>query len=133
MRQSRFRHSLVLAIPLLAWALSAGANRVYADWQLVWSDEFNGSAIDPSHWTFDLGTGPPYPGWGNNELEYYTSRSQNAYLSNGLLHIVARQESYNGSSYTSAKMKSYGLFTKKHGRFEFLAKLPQGQGYWPAI
>lgn len=101
--------------------------------QLVWSDEFDGAAINTNYWTFDIGTGPPYPGWGNNELEYYTSRSQNAYVTNGLLHIIALQESYNGSSYTSAKLKTYGLFSHKYGRFEFRAKLPQGQGYWPAL
>src|SRR5260370_13459036 len=54
-------------------------------------------------------------------------------MSNGLLHIVARQEAYNGSAYTSAKLKSFGLFTKKYGRVEFRAQLPQGQGYWPAL
>src|SRR5262245_26550898 len=105
----------------------------HASWDLVWSDEFDGSSIDPSHWTFDIGTGPPYPGWGNNELEYYTSRPQNAYVTNGVLHIVALQESYMGSSYTSAKLKSSGLFAKKYGRFEWRAKLPRGQGYWPAL
>src|SRR5437016_9403661 len=100
MKRRCFCRSFLLALPLLALAVAAGGNRVYADWQLVWSDEFNGAAIDPSRWTFDIGTGPPYPGWGNNELEYYTSRPENAYLTNGLLHIVARQESYSGSSYT---------------------------------
>ncbi len=104
-----------------------------AEWQLVWSDEFGGGSINTNHWTFDIGTGPPYPGWGNSELEYYTSRSQNAYVSNGLLHIVAQSESYNGSSYTSAKLKTLGLFSQADGRFEFRAKLPQGQGYWPAL
>jgi len=104
-----------------------------AYWQLVWNDEFSGDSIDPTHWTFDIGTGPPYPGWGNNELEYYTSRTNNAYVAGGLLHIVAQSESYSGSSYTSAKMKSLGLFSQTYGRFEFRAKLPQGQGYWPAL
>jgi len=115
-------------IGLLALPLSARAG-----WQLVWSDEFDGSSIDSSHWTFDIGTGPPYPGWGNDELEYYTSRPQNAYVSNGVLHIVAIQENYMGSSYTSAKLKSSGRFAKKYGRFEWRAKLPRGQGYWPAL
>ena len=101
--------------------------------QVIWSDEFDGTALDPSHWTFDIGTGPPYPGWGNNELEYYTSRPQNVYVANGLLHIVALHESYNGSSYTSAKLKTRGLFYQQYGRFEFRARLPQGQGYWPAL
>ena len=104
-----------------------------AYWQLVWNDEFSGDSIDPTHWTFDIGTGPPYPGWGNNELEYYTSRTNNAYVAGGLLHIVAQKESYNGSSYTSAKLKTIGLFSQTYGRFEFRAKLPQGQGYWPAL
>src|SRR5262245_65939731 len=90
----------------------------HASWELVWSDEFDGSSIDSSHWTIDIGTGPPYPGWGNNELEYYTSRPHNAYVTNGVLHIVALQESYMGSSYTSAKLKSSGRFAKKYGRFE---------------
>jgi beta-glucanase (GH16 family) len=114
-------------------ALLGVARPAQAGWQLAWSDEFNGSSIDSSHWTFDIGTGPPFPGWGNNELEYYTSRPQNAYVTNGLLHIVALQESYNGSGYTSAKMKTSGLFSKKFGRFEFRARLPAGQGYWPAL
>ena len=104
-----------------------------AYWQLVWNDEFGGGSIDPDHWTFDIGTGPPYPGWGNSELEYYTSRSQNAYVSNGALHIVAQRESYSGSSYTSARLKTLGLFAHTYGRFEFRAKLPQGQGFWPAL
>jgi uncharacterized repeat protein (TIGR03803 family) len=98
-------------------------------WQLVWNDEFSGGSIAPNHWTFDIGAG----GWGNNELEYYTSRSQNAYVSNGVLHIGARKENYNGSSYTSARLKTLGLFAQTYGRFEFRAKLPQGQGYWPAL
>jgi beta-glucanase (GH16 family) len=104
-----------------------------ADWQLVWSDEFSGGSINPKNWTFDIGTGPPYPGWGNNELEYYTSRTNNAYVAGGLLHIVAKRESYNGSSYTSAKLNTLRLFSQTYGRFEFRAKLPQGQGYWPAL
>ena len=103
----------------------------YGNWNLTWSDEFNGSVINPSVWTFDIGTGSG--GWGNNELEYYTSRPTNAFVSGGLLHIVARQESYNGSSYTSARMKTQGLYSKTRGRFEFRARMPQGIGFWPAL
>ncbi len=99
-------------------------------WNIVWSDEFNGSVINPANWTFETGNNG---GWGNNELEYYTSRPQNAYVSGGLLHIVARKESYGGYNYTSARMKTQGLFSKKYGRFEFRAKLPSGVGYWPAL
>jgi len=99
----------------------------------VWHDEFNGSTIDTSRWGYDIGTGPPYPGWGNKELEYYTSRPENAYVASGLLHIVARSESYSSSSYTSARLKTYGLFSPTYGRFEFRARLPQGPGFWPAF
>ncbi|MCU0787904.1 MAG: family 16 glycosylhydrolase [Verrucomicrobia bacterium] len=107
-----------------------------ADWQLVWNDEFDGTAVDPARWSFDIGNGcPNLCGWGNNELEYYTSRTENVHVTNGLLHIVARKEvpQYNGYDYTSAKLKTQGLFSKRYGRFEFRARLPQGQGYWPAL
>ncbi|WP_050785596.1 family 16 glycosylhydrolase [Pedosphaera parvula] len=124
-----------LSITLLSALLLAGFTcQIHADGQLVWSDEFDGSSINTNHWTFDIGNGPSgLPGWGNNELEYYTSRPENAFVSNGVLHIVAKKESYNGQNYTSAKLKTTGLFSKRYGRFEFRARLPQGQGYWPAL
>ncbi len=100
------------------------------DWKPVWSDEFNGTSIDTNHWKFETGN---HHGWGNHELEYYTDSSSNAYVSNGILHIVARRESTNGFAYTSARMKTQGFFFKQYGRFEFRAKVPFGQGYWPAI
>jgi len=99
-------------------------------WNIVWSDEFNGTSINTSNWTFDLGGG----GWGNSEREYYTGRTNNAYVSDGLLHIVARQESTNGYSYTSARMKTEGLYnTPAYGHFVWRAKLPAGVGMWPAL
>jgi beta-glucanase (GH16 family) len=102
-----------------------------AGWQLSWSDEFNGSSINTNNWSFAIGNG--VGGWGNHELEYYTSRPQNAYVTNGLLHLTARRESYMGFNYTSAKIMTQGRFSQKYGRFDFYAKLPQGQGYWPAL
>ncbi len=99
-------------------------------WNIVWSDEFNGTSINPQNWTFETGNNN---GWGNNELEFYTSSSQNAYVSNGLLHIVARQQSIQGFNYSSARMKTEGLYSKTYGRFEFRAKLPAGAGFWPAL
>jgi beta-glucanase (GH16 family) len=97
---------------------------------LVWADEFDTpGAPDPSKWTFDTGGG----GWGNNELEYYTSRSSNVYISNGTLKIVANKESYMGSNYTSARMKTQGLASFQYGRIDVMAKLPASQGTWPAI
>lgn len=100
-------------------------------WNIVWNDEFNGTVIDPKHWQFETGNGSG--GWGNNELEYYTSRPANAFVTNGALHIMAKKESFAGFNYTSARMKTDKLFARKYGRFEFRAKLPTGKGYWPAI
>jgi beta-glucanase (GH16 family) len=106
----------------------------YGNMNIVWDDEFNGTNIDKTIWTNDLGTGAPSnPGWGNNELEYYTSRTNNAYVANGLLHIVAQRESTNSSSYTSARMKSEGFFSFTYGRLEWRAQLPFGVGFWPAL
>jgi beta-glucanase (GH16 family) len=109
--------------------LSGGS--AFALWKLTWSDEFNGTNVDSTKWGFDIGNGQG--GWGNGELEYYTSRPTNVYVTNGLLHIVARKESYNGFSFTSAKLKTDGLFSTLYGRMEFRVKLPQGKGYWPAL
>lgn len=106
-------------------------------WALVWSDEFdgaNGSSPDSTKWNFDVGGG----GWGNNELESYTSRLENAHLENGNLVITAVKESYTGSdgiarSYTSARLKTQGKFSQKYGKFEARIKIPAGQGVWPAF
>ncbi len=96
---------------------------------LVWSDEFNGTSVDTSNWTFETGIG--MNGWGNQELEYY--RSQNATVSGGLLLIQAKKENYRGSAYTSARMKTQGKREFQYGRFEARVKLPYGQGIWPAF
>ncbi len=103
-------------------------------WNIVWDDEFNGTAINPNVWTYDIGNGGSNPGWGNGELEYYTSRTNNAYEAGGLLHIVAQSESYGGFSFTSARLKTQGLYaTPTYGRFVWRARLPQGTGMWPAL
>jgi beta-glucanase (GH16 family) len=97
---------------------------------VTWSDEFNvDGAPDASKWGYDLGAG----GWGNNELEYYTSRTDNAIVSNGTLKIIAKKENYSGSSYTSARLTSYNKFNLKYGKLEIRAKLPAATGTWPAI
>jgi len=101
-----------------------------ASWQLIWSDEFDGSGTDPK-WTFDIGNGNN--GWGNWERQYYTSRTNNVFVADGLLHIVAWKETYGGFPYTSARLKTQGRFSKTFGRFEFRARLPRGLGFWPAL
>ena len=102
-------------------------------WNIVWSDEFNGTSIDANKWTFETGNGGSNPGWGNNELEYYTSRTNNAHVKNGLLHIVAQQESMGGFSFTSARMKTQGLYATTYGRIEWRAAMPAGVGMWPGL
>jgi beta-glucanase (GH16 family) len=104
---------------------------------LVWSDDFtgaDGTSPDSSKWTYDIGGN----GWGNNELEYYTNRSQNAQIKSGNLVITAQKETYTGAdgvtrSYTSARLKTQNLFAQSYGRFEARIKIPAGQGMWPAF
>ncbi|GAB3957791.1 hypothetical protein GCM10028805_51170 [Spirosoma harenae] len=98
---------------------------------LIWSDEFNEPGLpDSTKWGYEVGG----HGWGNNELEYYTSkRSENARVENGKLIIEARKEAYEGKNYTSARLLTKGIVEWKHGRIEALAKLPAGRGTWPAI
>jgi beta-glucanase (GH16 family) len=117
---------------LLAFSLLAGAANNHG-WSLVWSDEFNqpdGSSPDPTKWVFELGNNN---GWGNSELEYYTSRTNNARISGGMLVIEADEENYLGSSYTSARMKTQGKWSWQFGRMEARIKIPRGQGMWPAF
>lgn len=97
---------------------------------LVWSDEFNNPGVpDPSNWGYDKGGN----GWGNNELQNYTSNPANASISNGTLKITAMKESFGGNDYTSARILSKDKFSFKYGKIEVSAKLPMGAGVWPAI
>jgi len=103
--------------------------------RLVWSDEFNyNGAPDSLKWSYENGNGcPENCGWGNNELENYTSRPQNVIVQNGVLKITAIKEKYNGSDYTSSRILTKGKFAFKYGKVEVRAKLPAGMGTWPAI
>jgi beta-glucanase (GH16 family) len=105
------------------------------EWQLVWSDEFDGNELDMSKWSYMIGTGVEYgiPGWGNNELQYYTDHEENIFIENNMLHIVAREERIGSMNYTSARIRTYEKGDWMYGRFEIRAKLPEGQGIWPAI
>lgn len=116
-------------------AAAGPAARAPAEWKLVWADDFDGAAVDPKKWAFDSGNRLPggQAGWGNRELQYYTDRPDNVFVRDGSLHIRAVRETYEGSAFTSARLKTKGLFSKKFGRFEIRAKLPVGKGVWPAI
>ncbi len=102
----------------------------YPGMHLAWSDEFNGSTISPANWNFESGNNN---GWGNHELENYTNRTQNAFVSAGHLVIEARQESYGGNNYTSARMTTQGKQQFTYGRIDIRAKLPVTKGMWPAL
>ena len=144
-RKRPFRLHFGFALSLLAWGftpLSCGGGATLqppppANYKLVWSDEFSGpdgSSPDSSKWTYDIGGN----GWGNNELEYYTNRTQNAQIKGGNLIITAQREAYTGAdgvtrNYTSARLKTQGLFSQAYGRFEARIKIPAGQGMWPAF
>ncbi|MEC9465380.1 MAG: family 16 glycosylhydrolase [Myxococcota bacterium] len=100
-----------------------------SDTNATYFEGFDGASVDGSRWMFDIGTGSG--GWGNNEEQFYTSRSENVLVSDGMLRIIAREENYGGSAYTSAKLRSVATFTS--GLIEARIKLPQGQGIWPAF
>jgi beta-glucanase (GH16 family) len=101
-------------------------------YELVWQDEFNGSQLDLAKWEPQIGTGcPSLCGWGNNELQYY--RSENATVSGGFLTITAREETFGGQDYTSARLRTKNLGDWTYGRFEMRAKMPIGQGLRPAF
>lgn len=113
---------------LALFILIANSDRAQ-NYQLIWSDEFSDSTINPSNWTHETGGS----GWGNNELEYYTNRNVNSYIQNGSLVIEAKQENYGGKNYTSARMITKGKRYFTYGKIEARIKLPFGKGIWPAF
>ena len=119
------------AAVLLVASLGAAGSVRAQDWQLVWNDEFDsGSMPDTDRWTYQVGGG----GWGNQELQYYTdARPENARIENGVLVIEARAESFQGASYTSARLTTRDKGDWRYGRMEMRAKLPAGLGTWPAF
>jgi len=147
--QSPFLVSSNLTVKMLATA--AGVNSTVtsqsfstnlASGTLVWSDEFSNSTgaaaqPDPHTWTYDTGNS----GFGNNELENYcawgsstapcSTTNPSAFVgTDGYLHIQAQQPT--AGVYTSARLKSQGLFSFQYGRLEFRAQVPEAQGFWPA-
>lgn len=131
-----FAKFLKLQILLIGALLMFSLQNTQAqDWQLVWSDEFDGEELDETKWTFQTGTGANYGlvSWGNNELQFYTDREENLFVSEGHLHIVAREEQHVNRNYTSARIRTINKGDWIYGKFEVRAKLPEGQGLWPAI
>lgn len=135
----RYSQLLLMLTLLISFAVACDSNNepeeTYTN--IVWQDEFEqDGSPDSELWAYDIGTGEEIfgqPGWGNNELQYYTDRPENIKVEDGMLEITARSESFNGSNYTSAKILTRGKFESTYGRFEARIKLPFGQGIWPAF
>lgn len=128
----------VLGLVILAMAMTLSklradpAETLPGSWELAWSDEFNqpdGSRPDPAKWGYDLGGG----GWGNNERECYTDRTNNVRIEDGKLIIEARRENFDGKPYTSGRILTRGKGSWTYGLFEARIKIPRGQGIWPAF
>ncbi|HHY84727.1 MAG TPA: glycoside hydrolase family 16 protein [Verrucomicrobia bacterium] len=125
----------ILGLLAAFWVLTFCGNATAQEipgWTLVWADEFDqpdGSSPDSAKWTFDIGA----TGWGNNEWQYYTSRTNNARIENGCLVIEAKAEQYQGANYTSARLKTQGKASWTYGRIEARIQIPRGQGIWPAF
>lgn len=98
-------------------------------YHLIFSDEFDGKSLDLTKWNL-ITDGS---GGGNNELEYYVPFAPNHYLKNSLLTIHAQQQSFMGKPWTSAKLTTQGTFDFTFGYVEWKAKIPNGQGAWPAL
>ena len=110
---------------------SSSSEILSSDSQYLWHDEFDGDGVDTDKWTFEIGTGAS--GWGNNEWEYYTNRKENAYVQDGILHIRANKEDFEGSKYTSARIITKDKFSFTYGTVEARIALPVGKGIWPAF
>jgi beta-glucanase (GH16 family) len=109
-----------------------GGDGTIPGWTLAWRDEFEGpaGAIDGNKWNLETGG----DGFGNQELEFYTNRTDNVALDGqGSLVITTRRENFGGNAYTSGRINSAGHFTQAYGRFEARVQIPKGQGIWPAF
>ena len=131
--QINLKNSLFASISLFALSCSTDVKQTVTTMDnLVWQDEFTtAGAPNSAYWNYNIGTGSN--GWGNNELEYYTNRSENIIVQDGMLKITAIKESYMGSGYTSARILTKGKYEKQYGRLEARIKMPYGKGLWPAF
>ena len=115
----------VLVLPSSVFAVA-----VPGSWTQTYSADFNTGPTDLAGWVYETGGG----GWGNNEKEVYTTSTSNVSVSGGNLHLTAvATGSGANQTYTSGRIKTAGLFSQAYGLFEFRAKMPAGQGLWPAI
>lgn len=105
------------------------AEKTKSGWELTWNDEFNTKKINENYWTLQTGEDI----WGNNELQYYTNRSDNCIIKDGMLIIKGLKEKYGNSNYTSARIATKNKVNFLYGKLEIKAKFPKGNGLFPAI
>ncbi|WP_166959430.1 glycoside hydrolase family 16 protein [Yeosuana marina] len=132
-KQSLLFMSFLLVAVLVIYSCETDEKQTVATFNnLVMADEFDVNGVpNPAIWGYDTGTGDN--GWGNQELQFYTDRSENVTVRNGMLLITAQKENYQNSTYTSARLSTKGLFEQQYGRFEARIKVPSGSGLWPAF
>lgn len=125
-------------------AIGSPSNPDIQGMNLIWRDEFNGSALDTSKWSYETGyylnDDPNTWGWGNSELQHYTNSTQNVFVQDGNLNIKALnepksfpQDPSRYAQYSSGKINTKNKFSLEYGRVDFRAKLPTGNGIWPAL
>ena len=120
---------ITLATNIESVTARVAVEHTWGDYKLVWSDEFDGTALDETVWSYNTGGS----GWGNNEKQYYTSRPENIRVKNGMLEIEALKEKYENNEYTSARIMSKNKKTFTYGKMEARIKFPGGKGTWPAF
>ena len=121
--------TITLSTPVESVTATVTVSHNWGEYQLVWSDEFNGNALDEGTWSYNTGGS----GWGNNEKQYYTTRPENIRVQNGCLEIEARKEQYENNNYTSARIMSKNKKTFTYGKMAARIKFPGGKGTWPAF
>lgn len=119
----------ITADSLLTATCAVVVTKTDLPYQLVWSDEFNGTSLDLSKWSYETGGG----GFGNQEKQYYTNRPENLRFENGSLVIEAKKEVYQTNNYTSARINTRDKVAYAYGKFEARISLPSGKGTWPAF
>lgn len=101
----------------------------YGEYELVWEEQFEGNSLNLDSWNIETGGG----GWGNQEKQHYTGRSDNLRVENNMLTIEVKKEKYEGNEYTSARITTKNKHDFKYGKIEARIKLPKGGGTWPAF
>jgi beta-glucanase (GH16 family) len=118
----------LILIACIVYFTSLGVKASVPCYELVWADEFNDTTLNLNNWNIEVNGSPA-----NNELEYYTARTQNISVGDTVLTISALKESYLGKAYTSGRINTSNKFSFQYGKIESRMKLPYGQGIWPAF